>query len=334
MVSSNETMDSSAIQRSHCQNGFEERKMGVYHFMGLGKSIGAVTCAVDYIEKSLDLLDKKDAPSEAKEFFSSSGGINHEEKDRGKIEAIVLFTSREITHYEKEKAFDYLDCPSPSFVREEIEKNLRSIWKRKNPNEGRKIFWCEVDRDNFEECFDKVLKVTYRFSQPRKQGKEIWCNLTGGANTINLALLSVAQLTGKFTKQYMLSQHDDYKKHIKVPPKITVRPQKDGYFNLLPFVTMSYDTTGFFEVLNMLKEISSPIKTEELFYRLRQKEAFKIDLEHFIKHFMVKMWGLGYTTIMDPENWTSGDVNFEREEKPQRSSVWEAEKPIIRINSK
>ena len=29
--------------------------MGVYHFMGLGQAIGAVTCAVDYIEKAIDL---------------------------------------------------------------------------------------------------------------------------------------------------------------------------------------------------------------------------------------------------------------------------------------
>ncbi len=277
--------------------------MGVYHFMGLGKSVGTVTCAVDYIEKALDQFSQKNVSSEIKEFFSSSGGVNHDETDRGKIEAIVLFTSPEVIR-RKENALEYSDCSCPGSVREEVEKNLRDIWKRKNQNEGRKIFWCEVDRNNYEECFDRVLKVTYRFSQSKKQGKEIWCNLTGGTNSINFALLSVAQLTGKFTKQYMLSQAQEYIKYITVPSKVKILPQKDKYFNLLPFVTMSYDTTGFFEILDELQKNSSPIKTDELFSRLQTTSTFRSGIDHFKKHFMLKLLGLGFT-IYDPETDTT-----------------------------
>ena len=70
--------------------------MGVVHFMGLGKAVGAVTCAVDYIEKALDLLKKQNPPEGVQQLFRGSGGISHYEVDKGKIEALVLFTSIEI----------------------------------------------------------------------------------------------------------------------------------------------------------------------------------------------------------------------------------------------
>jgi len=45
--------------------------MGVVHFMGVGRSVGAVTCAVDYIEKALDCIENNRANEETKQLFFS-----------------------------------------------------------------------------------------------------------------------------------------------------------------------------------------------------------------------------------------------------------------------
>ena len=134
--------------------------------------------------------------------FRGTGDISHKEHNRGKIEAIVLFTSREVISDKAFKAFPYLGCDKPESVRHEIVRNLKKIWKRVDPNVGRKIFWCEVNIDDFQDCFDKIVKAAYRFSPFGRQGKEIWCNLTGGANSIGFGL-SMARLTGMSTKHYL-----------------------------------------------------------------------------------------------------------------------------------
>ena len=100
--------------------------MGIYHFMGVGKSVGVVTCAVDYIENALDMISKKSATPATIKLFHGSGGIKHEEVDKGKIEALVLFTSKEVIDGTL-TAFPYAGCKDPGAVRKEIEKVLKQV---------------------------------------------------------------------------------------------------------------------------------------------------------------------------------------------------------------
>ncbi len=272
--------------------------MGVVHFMGLGKAVGAVTCAVDYIEKALDIADKgKHVPNEITNLFGGSGGINHEESNKGKIEAIVFFTSKEVINNEL-KASSYSSCKEPLGVRSEVIKNLDKVWKNK-PKIGRKIYWCEVDIDNFQDCFDKILKVAYRFYPPDNQGKEIWCNLTGGANTINLSLISMARWTGISTTNYLISQRRDYQKEVTVPKQIkTIRPNKDNYFNIVPYLKTDIDTVNFYEILMKLESIDKDIKTKKLHSQLMGDGLFlQIDEQKFRRKYMLKLYGLGYTNF-------------------------------------
>jgi hypothetical protein len=51
--------------------------------MGVGKSVGAVTCALDYIEKLIDQTEQNSAGQKAAiQFLEGSGGIQHNEKAR------------------------------------------------------------------------------------------------------------------------------------------------------------------------------------------------------------------------------------------------------------
>lgn len=289
--------------------------MGVFHFMGLGRSIGVVTCAIDYIEKALDKLNQEQNPSENLiKLFSGSGGINHTELDKGKIEAIVLFTSKEVIDNEI-NAFSYTGKDQPSFVRNELVGILKKIWKRGDKDEGRKIYWCEVEIDNFRDCLEKAIKVAYRFSRPGKQGKEIWCNLTGGTNAINLALITMSELTGASIKTYLISQRKEYQREISVPQQININPNQDEYFNTLPFLKTHLDNIHFYDILGTLKKKyerdNDKVKTEDLLGVLKSEIVFFNDVneERFKKDFMLKLYGLGYTNFDNEGNWITNEGN-------------------------
>jgi len=274
--------------------------MGTYHFMGVGRAVGAVSCAVDYIEKSLTQIESGTANSEIERLFAGSGGIRHKEDAIGKIEALVLFSSREVVQREL-KAFSFNGSGSPGFVRDEIEKQLKKVWKRYNPKEGAKIFWVEVEVDNYQDCFKKALQVARRFSPRGKQGKEIWLNLTGGTNTLGLALLSMARITGVSTKHYLIAQSKDYKEHVSVPPQINLQPDKDNYFNVLPFVKLAVDTVYFYEILLELSQLDREVTNEELYGLMCQKRVHfrSLTLEEFKREYLLKLLGLGYTSYSD-----------------------------------
>ena len=270
--------------------------MGVYHFMGVGFGVGAVTCAVDYIEKALDLIADNKANDEILKLFHASGGINHSEKDKGKVEAVVLFTSKEVIGGSR-NAFPYRGCAKPGPACDEILRNLDKVWKRA-PHVGRKVFLCEVNIDDFQDCFDKIIKVAYRFSPSGRQGKEIWCNLTGGTNAIGFALLSMARLTGLSTKHYLISQSMDYREEVRVPQSIRIQPNKDNYFQVVPFLRTRADTIEFYEILMRLERIEKPVTSEELLGRLRELKQFSTQTftaEKFRRDYMLKLFGLGYT---------------------------------------
>jgi hypothetical protein len=276
--------------------------MGVYHFMGLGTSPGVVTCAVDYIEKALDIFEgQRTGDKQAVlNLFRGTGGITHAEARKGKIEAIVLFTSKEVINRTKPEGALYMKTDE---VRDDLLRQLKKVWTTPI-SEGRKVFWCEVDVDDFRDCLEKTVKVAYRFKRPTAPGKEIWCNLTGGTNAVNLALLSMAQLTASSTKLYMIAQRKDFGRPIEVPPQIKIAPNKDGYFNLLPFLKTYEDTLGLYEVLAELESLDAPIDNQELFYRLHSKSPRIKELssqpkpvQAFVRKYMLPLHNMGYTFI-------------------------------------
>ena len=281
--------------------------MGVYHFMGLGRAVGVVTCAVDYLEKSHDAIEKNCASSAVRRMFRGSGGIAHEERSKGSVEAVVLFTSREVIRREL-TAYPYRGCARPGAVRNEVARQLATVWRRYDPQQGRKIYWCELeDIDDFRSTFRRVVQVTYRVSQPGKVGKEIWCNLTGGTNAINLSLMSMAQLTGKVRQHYLLGQghNKEFQKEVRVPGVIDpLEPNQDGYFNLVPVVKTVVDIDGFYIVLNALADLDEPVKASDLLSILQQDGRF-IDMKakEFVRVVLLRMHGR-YTEY-DPETGTT-----------------------------
>jgi hypothetical protein len=268
--------------------------MGVVHFMGVGKSVGVVTCAVDYIEKCLELRKQPNCSDGVKRLLDGSGGIAHAEQNRGKIEAIVFFSSREVINQEM-TAITYTGCGKPGSVRSEIEKRLKDVWKTYNPALHRKIIWCEVDVDDFRDCYAKAVKVAFRFARPGKQGKQIWCNLTGGTNAIGHALHSMSRLTAAGVKNYLIAQRKEIQAEWEVPSWVTINPDNDTYWTTVPYLKMLPDT-GFYEVLSDLESYEGT--TQSLFDRLRGRNLFtSLSIQQFRDSVMLRLFGLGYTTF-------------------------------------
>jgi len=295
--------------------------MGVYHFMGLGKSIGTVTKAVDYINRAVDLSENDPT---LQKFFGSSGGITHTDV-KGAIEAVVIFTSKEIINKDPKsdfsKAFKYQGCDNPGYVRDELAKNLKKVWKRYDKDYGRKIFWCAVDIDNYNDCFEKLIKAVYRFSPINKQGKEIWGNLTGGSNLITISLLNASWLTAKILHLYQLSQATGKQNEIFLPPNCSIKPDNDGIYNTVPFLKVSYNFESYLDILDEIekynKQKNAFITNSELLSRLRKNKLFEnISPEAFIDNYLLKLYGLGFTQFdktkgtMITENGASAYENF------------------------
>ncbi len=264
--------------------------MGVYHFTGLGGSIGGVTCAIDWIERALDEAAREPSGSCAR-FFSGSGGVNHWEMDRGKVECLVIFTSLEVIQRE-------LLTRSNEPIREALVRTLRQVWKRSG-GEGRVIRWVEVPIDDFDGCFERVLLVASRYgARGGRQGKEIWCNLTAGNNAVNMALASMAQLTGISRKQYLLQQSQTNLGSTRVPDGVAIDPERCGYFKILPYLKTSYDSYGLYRVLEELKQCQSKGETNaNLLSRLRRFPRFMdpaLDESRFVRQYLLPLFGLGY----------------------------------------
>jgi hypothetical protein len=66
--------------------------MGVFHLSGLGLNPGAVTVPLTYIY--FLLKQSKEGDSASQQFFAHSG--EEQERLKGKPEAIIIFTSKEV----------------------------------------------------------------------------------------------------------------------------------------------------------------------------------------------------------------------------------------------
>ncbi|MFQ6116056.1 MAG: hypothetical protein ACE5NG_18500 [bacterium] len=263
--------------------------MGVVHFMGLGRSVGAVTCAVDYIEHCLARRREGRSNPAIERLFAHSGVITHHEKNPGFIEEIVFITTREVIH-EEINAYEYDGNRKPESVRSDLIRVMKQVWRTQDKDMGRQIRWCEVNPNNFFETLERLIKLAYLYRPRGRQGKEIWCNLTGGMNPINIALISMARFTGVATHLYLIDQSKEIQKRVKVIPEVAKnpKPNEDNYFVVVPFFSTHLTTLEQLEVLLELEAESHPISNEQLWSRLRANakvsqqnpEAFKRELDN------------------------------------------------------
>jgi len=213
--------------------------VGVYHFMGLGRSVGAVTGPLSYLGHRFQRWNNTD-----REFFGASG----EECQRvqgekvGDVQALVLFTTAEVLDGTVQ-CYPYCInqpglCPkgvsNPQSARpirgvlhDLLPKILRPLAKGRNCI---KLYWCRVDRTDLLATFRHAARVLLAAKSVGSLGKETWFNLTGGNNVTNLALQLSAALTGSPARfYYVQAQNPDAEKCIHYT-------HEESYFVDLPLL--------------------------------------------------------------------------------------------------
>ncbi|NJF24412.1 hypothetical protein [Thermococcus sp. Bubb.Bath] len=192
--------------------------MGVYHISGLGKSPGALTMplSIVYILQAGAQLGIK----EAQDFFAGSGESERKgsyEKTRGMPEYVIVFDSPEVIDGKviddkfkllyKSNWFDMKSKNRPEPIKEPIVRYINKLIGYLEDRFSvdlrppKKLYLVRTDYQSFEDAFYK-MGVTLE----GLRRKEVWLNLIGGSNQMNLALLLAGAYTMVPSRYYYVFQ--------------------------------------------------------------------------------------------------------------------------------
>lgn len=277
--------------------------MGVYHLMGLGRSSGAVTGPLTYLAHRYQRWNADDQG-----FFSRSGEAAQRQRGEkvGDVQALVLFTTQEVLAGTV-PCFDYIVNPpgriaeGPVEVSRPMQEALRQLLRKEWPmvSSGRQagtIFWCEVDRRDIRATYARIVQVVAALAGVGGQGKEMWANLTGGNNVINLALELAATLSGDVARLYYVQAENP------TAEKCVRFTAENGYWVDLPVMPLALGRLSH-AILELLNR-KGPISTKELYSQLFTDEAYwsliqGISPETFQEIYLTPMWKQGLIAEAD-----------------------------------
>lgn len=269
--------------------------MGVYHLMGLGRSVGAITGPISYLAYRYQRWNTKDQA-----FFARSGESmqRQEGKKVGDIQALVLFTTPEILSGEL-SCFDYVDnsagrvTEGPTQKRGGTKDILRRLLEREWPAVSGKrkagdVFWCTVDRRDIRVTYERIIQTVVALSNIGGQGKELWTNLTGGNNVLNFALELAATLSGAVARSYYIQAENP------AAEKCARFTADNGYWVDLPVMPLALGRLTL-AILEMLERDS--MSANELYSRACT-EYWNLmhglgSQEIFIENYLRPMWKQG-----------------------------------------
>lgn len=271
--------------------------MGVYHLMGLGRSPGAVTAAISYLADRYERWNESDAA-----FFATSGEFAQIGK-RGDVQALVLFTTREVIEgHEEGCCSDYVDNaagqtrgrkswgdPIPKVLKQVLSDDLK---RAAGGRSGVPLYWCEIDRMDPQVTFERIARVMHATKPPGEVGKEIWINLTGGTNVVNLALQLAAALLGGPARLYYLLSDDPQCLRYTVP-KRDLGTDRDRFWVEIPVVYLRLDAAAG-AILEVLEEAGTPVEDFDLCSRLKGHkdlwaEFQNVDLNDLRRDYLLPM---------------------------------------------
>lgn len=182
--------------------------MGVYHVSGLGLSPGALTVPMTAVY--LLHAAAETGHEGAEEFFALSGKLDSDYIPYPQV--IIAFTSEEAINGGKELKYKSKWFTESSEKTEPISKPiakyLGKLIEYLNEKFGIKFkkpefYLVSVDYQSFEDAYYKI-GVTFN----GLRDKEVWVNLIGGSNQINISMFLAGAYTAVPTRYYYLFQND------------------------------------------------------------------------------------------------------------------------------
>jgi hypothetical protein len=243
--------------------------MGVFHLAGLGKSPGAVTVPLSYIYYFL-FEAYRNNNEKAKNFFSGSGELSNDEQWPGKPEALTLFSSEEVLKGEetckpKCELFNISATKIVECINEYIEE-LCEDFEIDNELRIKYIYGVKVNISDFDDCFKKIYITIKALA-----GKEVWVNLVGGANQINIALMLASSITLVPRRLYYVFEWD--KENNKISEYLHPIEQFKNFDNLY---------NNWLDIPLLFLDID---KLKNLYTTLTERESINIsELEQFLEN--------------------------------------------------
>jgi len=260
--------------------------MGVWHFMSLGESPGAITSALAYIKRRLEQDDKA--------FFGSDSG-RHKVK---KVSGIVIFTTPEVRHrkllardkkyvdnpYGSDKGQEYSlgDTTGNLITFEVVRRFIANEFRAMLQEERGKVYWLKASYHDLDFNLRQLVRALCVLSPPGETGREIWINLTGGSNVMNLATLLITVMSGITGRAYY-----NYTRDIRL-----LRPAREtDFWYDIPVLKLNFDR-DYETILQILFEQGDWMQSDALFNQVKQRRwQFRATRETFAPDYLNKLDG-------------------------------------------
>lgn len=220
------------------------------------------------------------------------------------MQALVLFTTREVIQGDEDARCSDFDNTAgrtggtlswgdrmPELLRRILARELR---RAASGRVGVKLYWCEIERVHALVTFERVARAMHAARPPGHVGKEVWINLTGGTNIVNLALqLAAALLGGSSRLYYLLSDDPRCLRH--TVPRSDLGTERDRFWVDIPVLRLRLDVAAS-AILEILEQQEHPIPDDELLSRLKShavagSEFWQIGLTTFRHAYLLPMSG-------------------------------------------
>lgn len=260
--------------------------MGVWHFMSLGESPGAVTSALAHIKRKFE-----------KNVVAFFGGDSNRDKVK-KVSGIIIFTTPEVRQGQRPigkrvcidnrygmgqgKEVFYGNESDLSSAFDIVHQFINSEFQEMLSAERGKVFWLAANYHNLDFNLRQVARAFYALSPPGKTGKEVWVNLTGGSNVMNLAALLATALSGITGRAYYTYTQD----------MRLLRPANEADFWYdVPVLKVNFDR-DYEAILKALDTEGGWLESDELLARVRQQRwQFSASKETFASNYLNKLDG-------------------------------------------
>jgi hypothetical protein len=260
--------------------------MGVWHFMSLGESPGAVTSALAYINQRL----KQDDVA----FFGSDSGRYRVKK----VSGIVIFTTPEVRHSRlpaRDKKYIRNSCGSDkgqehslgdaagNLITFEVVQEFiaTEFWTMLQEERG-KLYWLQASYHDLDFNLRQLVRAFCVLSPPGKTGREVWVNLTGGSNVMNLAALLITVMSGVTGRAYYT-----YTRDIRL-----LRPASEtDFWYDVPVLKLNFDR-DYEAILQVLAKQDDWMDSDDLFKQVKQQRwQFRAAKDTFAPDYLNKLDG-------------------------------------------
>lgn len=256
--------------------------MGTWHFLSMGESPGAVTSALAYIKRQYEQNNVA--------FFGSD---SNREKVK-KVSGIILFTTPEIRNGNRPpKERECIDNKYGSSIGREISygKGVKSAFDlvcefisdefgTMLQEERGKVYWLEASYHDLDFDLRQVIKAFFALSPPGQTGKEVWVNLTGGSNPMNIACLLATALSGITGRAYYT-----YTQNTQL-----MRPaDEQDFWYEVPIIKVNFDK-DYEVILQVLSDCGDWLESEKLLNLTKQKR-WEFQPNDFARDYLNKLDG-------------------------------------------